>query len=145
MPLIYPVSKPASYPETVAVAGSNAMQQPWKDSSNGALVDVSAPAENIRRARAGWVNLTEHVNDTDQSEGTSMAVSLAASVAALWVSYHGYENLLAHYQEPKKIPAAFRKIIQTQGARQPEIWPANRFGTGLLDAERVLQAALPEI
>ena len=142
--LLYVVSKPASYPETIAVCGSNALERPWKDSSNGKAVDICAPAENIRRARSGWINLTKHVNDTDQSEGTSMSASLVASVAALWISYHGYDSLLAHYNgDPSKVPEAFREIITTTGKRTPQDWPAKRYGAGIIDAELILRAPLP--
>lgn len=146
LPLLYPVSKPASYPEVIAVGGSNAEQKPWRDSSNGAEVDICVPAENIRRARAGWINLTEHVQDTDQSEGTSMSAALAAGVAALWISYHGWDKLLAHYQnDAAKIPQAFHKIIATTGHRSPNDWDTSRYGAGLLDAARVLRAPLPTL
>ena len=146
LPLIYLVAKPASYPETIAVCGSNAEEKPWRDSSNGPAVDICAPAENIRRARSGWVNLTEHVQDTDQSEGTSMSAALTASVAALWLSYHGWDALLAHYDnEPARIPQAFRKILQTSGHRRPDHWNTRRYGAGIIDAARVLQAPLPEL
>ncbi|MCG8671835.1 MAG: S8/S53 family peptidase [Pseudomonadales bacterium] len=146
LPLIYFVAKPAIYPETIAVCGSNAEEQPWKDSSNGSAVDICAPAENIRRARSGWINLTEHVKDTDQSEGTSMSTALTAGVAALWISYHGYDNLVAFYGgEAQKVPEAFKEILNTVGHRRPDNWNTYRYGSGIIDAAKVLQAPLPEL
>lgn len=140
------VSVPASYEETIAVCGSNAYGEPWRDTSRGPEADICAPAEDIRRARAGWVNLTKHVNDTDRSEGTSMSAALTASVAALWISYHGYDTLLAHYgNEPAKIPEAFRFILHHHGYRRPNGWDTDLFGAGIIDAARVLQAPLPSL
>ena len=144
-PFLVGVAKPASYPETIAVCGSNAYQKPWRDSAKGSEVDICAPAEDIRRARAGWVNLFTHVNDTDRSEGTSMATALTASVAAMWISYHGYDNLVAHYQDPAKLTEAFRQILRTHGHRRPGDWNTDLYGAGILDAEQVLLAPLPQI
>ncbi|MCU0661124.1 MAG: S8/S53 family peptidase [Myxococcota bacterium] len=145
-PLLMGVSKPASYEETIAVCGSNAYGEPWRDTARGSEVDICAPAEDVRRARAGWVNMTEYVNDTDRSEGTSMSTALAASVAALWLGYHGYDALLAHYgNRPSKVPEAFRQILQTSGCRKPSGWDTARFGAGIIDAALVLKAPLPKL
>lgn len=145
-PGLLSVSKPASYEDTIAVGGSNAYGEPWRDTLRGPSVDVCAPAEDIRRARAGWVNMTKHVNDTDRSEGTSMSTALAASVAALWIGYHGYDALVAHYDNvPAKIPAAFRQILRTTGRRQPVGWDTSKFGAGIIDAALVLKAPLPDL
>ena len=146
LPFITKVPKPASYEETIAVCGSNADQKAWRDTSRGKEVDICAPAEDIRRARAGWVNYREHVNDTDRSEGTSMSSALTAGVAALWISYHGYENLLVHYGNiPSKIPRAFKQILKTYGHRKPDGWDTTLYGAGIIDAVLVLEAPLPEL
>jgi thermitase len=145
-PWMNDVSKPASYEETIAVGGHTAYQTPWRDTSRGPEVDICAPAEDIRRARAGWVNMTEHVNDTDRSEGTSMSTALTAGVAALWLSYHGYDNLVEHYDnDPSKLQEAFREIITTTGNRRPTDWDTSRYGAGLLDAAKVLASPLPDL
>ena len=90
--------------------------------------------------------MTEHVNDTDRSEGTSMATALTASVAAMWVGYHGYDALLEYYGDmPSKIPEAFRQILHTSGHRRPADWDTDLYGAGIIDAARVLEAELPNI
>lgn len=140
------VAKPASYPETIAVCGSNADEKIWHDTCRGEEIDICSPAEDIRRARAGWVDLTRQINDTDKSEGTSMSTALVSSVAALWLSYHGYENLVDHYSnDPSKIPEAFRKIIKTTGHRRPQHWDTGSFGAGIIDAALVLKSPLPSV
>lgn len=145
-PLLNNVSKPAAYEETIAVCGSNAAQEPWRDTSRGPEVDICAPAEDIRRARAGWFNMTEHVNDTDRGEGTSMSTALVASVAAMWVSYHGFDTLVEHYAGvPAKVPEAFREILHTTGKRTPPNWDTSRFGAGIIDARAVLESPLPKL
>ena len=138
------VAKPGAYKETIAVAGSTYKQTPWRDSARGEKVDISAPAKDIRRARAGWVSLKRHVMDTDRGEGTSMAAALAASAAALWVSYHGYDRLLEYYDnKPAYIPKAFRYLLKNSGVRTPPNWDVSQFGAGILDVKKVLMARLP--
>ena len=75
-----------------------------------------------------------------------MSTALTASVAALWISYHGYENLLAHYNNiPSKIPQAFRHIIKNNGHRRPEGWDTKLYGVGIIDAALILESPLPDI
>ncbi|MBH0111620.1 S8 family serine peptidase [Novosphingobium sp. YJ-S2-02] len=42
---------PARYNEVIAVAGTNSDDEPWKGSSRGAAVDISAPGELVWRAQ----------------------------------------------------------------------------------------------
>jgi thermitase len=75
-----------------------------------------------------------------------MAAALAASVAAMWISYHGYENLVEHYgNAPSALQEAFRKIIWVAGHRRPNDWDTGRYGAGIIDAAKVLAAPLPEL
>ena len=45
------VVAPAAYDETIAVGGTNINDSPWKGTSRGQAVDVSAPAEQVWVAR----------------------------------------------------------------------------------------------
>ena len=75
-----------------------------------------------------------------------MSTALTASVAAMWISYHGYDNLLKHYNyNASKIPEAFKKIIKTYGHRKHEDWNTKLYGAGIVDAALVLQAPLPKL
>ena len=75
-----------------------------------------------------------------------MSAALTAGVAALWISYHGWDNLLAYYNnEAAKMPEAFRRILKTDGHRRPQSRNTYRYGKGIVDAAKVLKAPLPEL
>ena len=73
---------PASDPNCIAMGGVNRLDQPWKGTSRGRRIDVSAPAENVyvavRRPDDGGAT-----NRIKPSQGTSFAAALTAGVAAL--------------------------------------------------------------
>ena len=131
------VVSPASYPETIAVAGSNIARHPWIGSCRGDAVDITAPAESVWRA-----HITRDGQLTAQrGNGTSFAAALLAGIAALWLSYK--RNQLAAYEHDKaRIPEIFRQLLRASAARNHKL-PKHGFGAGIVDAHALLTTDLP--
>lgn len=126
------VTAPASFDETIAVAGCNIDDKPWPGSCRGEEVDITAPAESVPHA---WISDNDP-NDVKRGHGTSFAVALTAGVAAMWRSYHA--DALSNVP-PRRIPEIFRKALKST-ARQNNNLPRGKFGAGVLDAEALIKA-----
>ena len=77
-----------------------------------------------------------------RSHGTSYATATTAGVAALWLAFHGRQNLVSKYGE-SNIPAVFKELLRSRGFNAPNGWDTEDFGPGILDAHRLLSAPLP--
>lgn len=132
---------PAAYDEVIAVTGSNVRREIWKGSSRGKQVDVTAPGESVWYAKSlkQGDNITY---DILQGDGTSFSAPIVAGVAALWLSYHGRDQLIARYGA-EKIPFIFNQILRDSCEKFPT-WKPNKFGAGIVNAEKVLAAPLPD-
>ena len=129
---------PARYDECIAVAGVNHRRQPWSGSCRGPAVDISAPGENVWAARAGAANGTE----VSQGQGTSFAVALAASAAALWLAHHGRDAVIAAARaQGVTVARLFRRLVRATSQKPPG-WDATKMGAGIVDCEALLKAAL---
>ncbi len=129
------VTPPASYDETIAVAGSNIDRDPWAQSCRGSKVDISAPGESVWRAAI----TKDGSNDTGRGSGTSYAVALTAGVAALWRSFHAAE---LEARNPKDIQELFRKVLKDSAQKDHNL-PSGEFGAGIVDAEAILRMPIP--
>jgi serine protease len=126
---------PARYDDCLAVAAVNDVDQPWKGSCRGPAVDVSAPGENVFRARVGDPAVA-------QGQGTSFAVALTAGVAAMWLAHHGRPNLIgAARARGETLQAMFRRLVRAT-ARRPSGWDSFNMGAGVVDARALLEADL---
>ena len=133
------VVTPARAPRTISVAGSTPNDRPWTGSSFGAAVDISAPAWPIWRASTTQYGRFEY----GYGDGTSFAAPQVAGTAALWLAKHR-TVLDDKYPERWMRVTAFLKLLK-ETARIPTAgWDTRNYGTGLLDAFAVLDAALPE-
>jgi len=136
------VVAPAAYDDCLAIGGTNIHGLPWRGSSRGSAVDVSAPAEHV------WVAMRRSANapitETSAGQGTSFAVANVAGSAALWLAFHGRDDLIAQYGSGATLQEVFRTLLQ-ETARVPEGWDAGSFGAGILDVEALLQADLPAL
>ncbi|TRW42907.1 S8 family peptidase [Georgenia yuyongxinii] len=141
------VVAPASYPECLAVAATNADSRPWQGSSHGPLVDISAPGESV------WVAAVDRTSGSPtylerRASGTSYAVACLAGVAALWIAHHGHEAIVARYGRAH-VQAAFLALLRSHGHREPpgwDTWPgAGNYGVGIVDAAAQLEAGLPPL
>jgi len=78
----------------------------------------------------------------DRGSGTSFAVATTAGVAALWVSFHGFKNLVSRYGAAQ-IARVFKSLLQST-CRTPPGWDTANFGPGIVDARALLAAPLPD-
>jgi subtilisin family serine protease len=136
------VVAPARFPECIAVAATNIEDGPWKHSSRGPEVDISAPGESV------WVadiRLEESPPryDVRRHSGTSFAVTHLGGVAALWLAHHRRQALLERYG-PENLQAAFLYLVTTAGNWKPPNWDSNNYGAGIVDAHALLKAPLPD-
>lgn len=133
---------PAAFDEVIAVAASRIDNTEWPGSCRGSAVDITAPGSSVWRAKTkkkagGSLDFT-----VERGSGTSYAVAQAAGLAALWLSYHGRQNLIARYTKAR-LASVFKRLLQ-QTCRTPSGWDTNDFGPGIADAYALLSASLPK-
>lgn len=134
---------PARYDAVIAVAGSNVADKPWKGSSRGDAVDITAPGEHVWRALR--TATADSVSGIDAGQGTSFATALVAGAAALWLSHHGRGAAIAEaHRRGIPLQRLFRSALQAS-ARTPAGWDTDDFGPGILDAAALLALALEAI
>jgi serine protease len=136
---------PAAYDEVIGVAACNAKGEIWIGSSRGKAVDVTAPGESVWHATAKRNEQTGEVFfGVNRGNGTSFAVTAVAGVAALWLSYHGRDKLIQKYGL-SNLSAIFKQVLGFScdpiSVTESEV---GQFGTGIINAEKVLSAPLPE-
>lgn len=131
------VTIPARYNEVIAVAGCDSDMNPWSGSSRGHDVDVTAPAKGVWKAA--------YKKDTPSvvpGNGTSFAVATTAGVAALWLAYWGRDALIEHYGSPEKMVVGFKQLLQSTCNRDNNLPQNNKWGAGIVDAEKLLNVEL---
>jgi hypothetical protein len=79
-------------------------------------------------------------------DGTSYATACCSGAAALWLAWHGLENLKNFYSNTGlwQIPKAFKYLAMTTA--KPGNWPediTDKYGRGVLDIPALLAANLP--
>jgi len=133
---------PAKFDNVVAVAASNALDRPWKDSAHGDAVDIAAPGESVWRAytqRSATVAGVDY--SVAPSSGTSYAVATSAGACALWLARHGATALRRRYRG--RLVGVFLQLLKTAGFRAVPRWDTGDYGAGILDATALLAAPLP--
>lgn len=132
------VVAPAVYEDTIAVAATDEEDLPWRHSSHGPAVTVSAPGENV------WVASRRTPADpNDQvrpSNGTSFATAEVAGAAALWMAHHGRDAIEAA-AAGERVQDRFERLLRAS-ARPPEGWDKREYGEGILDVRALLEADL---
>ncbi|MCZ6809434.1 MAG: S8 family serine peptidase [Proteobacteria bacterium] len=132
------VVAPAVYDATVAVAASNVHAVPWKGSSRGRSVDISAPGERVHVA---WKKSPEDSStNTIRSDGTSYAAAYAAGAAALWIAHHGEQAIREAYGSGTR-KDLFVELLK-RSANTPDGWDSSKYGAGILDAAALLRSPL---
>lgn len=140
---------PARIPGVLACAASNALQAPWRFSGMGAEVAITAPGELV------WHDASSVKQDGKLEEGrvngngTSFATANIAGLAALWLSYHGRDDLIQNHcsGRPELLPFLFRLCLQKSSDKKPPFIRGGEggFGKGIARADKLLTAKLPEV
>lgn len=132
------VVSPAKLPRTLTLAGVSQTLLPWGGSSYGPEVDVSGPADGIRRAEMRNGKPAYRGG----GDGTSYATAMTAGAAALWLAHHG-SVLSTRYPQPWQRVEAFKSVLLSS-AQVPGGWQVGGgFGSGVIDVHRLLLEPLP--
>jgi serine protease len=130
---------PAAYDEVIAVTGSTVERGIWFGATIGKQVDVVAPGASIWYAKTRKdENSNELQYSIESGAGTSFSAPFVAGVAALWLSYHGRDNLIERYGA-EKIPFIFNQLLRDTCDTFPT-WNPNKHGKGIVNAEKLLIA-----
>lgn len=134
---------PARYAEVIAVGGSNVDDGTWIGSCRGGAVDISAPAELVWKAQRNAA--AESMGVVAPGQGTSYATAITAGVAALWLSHHGRDNVIAHAARQGVNVQQLFKAALLATSRQPQGWDSENYGRGVVAADALLELALSDI
>jgi serine protease len=129
---------PSAYAAAIAVGGTNEASQPWEGASMGSHVAWSAPAKGVF---AAFTDKKDNalVYNIRQTAGTSDAAAITSGIAALWLSYFGRDVLMARFGAHGLVDA-FVHAVKDRGIVVPENWPSEDYGTGIIHADRLLDA-----
>jgi len=134
---------PASDDRVIAVAGVDVNDKPWKGTSAGPSVTISAPAENVYVARRTPID--GGIGTVSGGQGTSFAVTTTAGVAALWIGHFGRAKIRA---EAKRRGVSVQELFRTAltaTARRPARWNSWLYGAGIVDGAALLRLSLSKI
>ncbi len=138
-----PVLYPASSPNVIAATATSYNDHLWNLSAMGPEVFVAAPGDGV------WTNSPNRDENTlelreshGQGHGTTWAAGTVSGIAALWLSYHGRDNLVARYGEAGLVQA-FKEVVQRGGFNRPDYWNPAEEGVGIINARKVLEQPLP--
>jgi hypothetical protein len=129
---------PARLPDVIAVAACNARREPWRRSSRGFDVDITAPGVSVWRADAS----APGTFTVGQSSGTSYATAHVAAFCALWLAKHGGFDALSTTYGVAGPARLFREALAATAIAPPG-WDAENFGPGIADALELVRRALP--
>ncbi len=139
---------PAAYSRNrlcCAVAAVGYESKPWGRTARGPAVTVSAPGEDV------WGATMRSADDDPTkvraSQGTTLATSTTAGVAALWVAAHGGRTALKDHadQVGTTVQDMFMRAI-VNDLSPPAAWDgATDLGAGVIDVAKTLAFPLPKI
>lgn len=123
---------PGRFSRVVTVGGATTDGKklyPWRGAARGREVDISGPADVIRRGTTVLERGRERFVITNGGDGTSFATAMCAGIAVLWLARRGAELDAAYGSERWARVAAFKKLLRST-AHVPENWDAGNYGTG---------------
>ena len=137
---------PAAYARMglcTAVAALQPDLRPWPRTGRGPEVTISTYGEHVWGAAKNDASASD--TGVRASQGTTLATSITAGVAAFWVARHGGRaSLLTKARAAGTTVQAMWTHCLTAGIKRPPAWDnASDLGRGVLDANRVLDASLP--
>ena len=139
---------PGRFNRCVTVGGVGPGLRPWSSAATGIYVDLCGPADEIRRVQAESLAPGQTASNIapKTADGTSYATACCSGAAALWLAWHGLDNLKLKYSATGlwQIPKAFKYLAMTTAKKGS--WPASitdKYGSGVLDIPALLKAPLP--
>lgn len=127
-----------------AVAALQPDLRPWDKSGRGGQVTLSAFGEQV------WGAAKNSADDPPggirSSQGTTLATSMTAGVAALWVARHGGRQALRAIADARgtTVQALWNRAV-VDGLSPPAVWTGSGdLGAGVLDAGKALAAPLAD-
>lgn len=137
-PVVFP-ARLAQQGLAAAIAAVDYLYQPWEKTSKGPEVTVSAFGEAVWGARR---SSAAGASTVSRSQGTTLATSLTAGVAALWVAHHGGRAKLRGLAQSRgtTVQRLFNNAVQ-RSAYRPSGWPRG-MGAGMVNAASLLVYSL---
>jgi hypothetical protein len=132
---------PARYDETIAPAATRIQNVPWELTHGGPEVDLCAPGFEMYIPfpyKEKGVGLGYGYK---WSEGSSFAVPIIATAAALWRMHHGKKLEVFSAIEQVEL---FRSIIRKTATPFSEPVPPGLYGSGIINFREMLAAPLPD-
>ncbi len=144
LPLRRSFSRIATSPMAIGVGCAMHDDVPWHLTHASPTLDVLAPAYDIVSPFTNHnLGRGELTYGFFVSEGSSYATPLVAAAAALWVEHHG--DALDRYSEKWMRVEAFKHCLRHSSRPARGVTEDQRglYGSGVIDALRLLQVALP--
>ena len=138
---------PGRFNRVMTVSGHGPARAPWGTAASGKYVDWCAPSDQIRRLTVSeGTGIQTGINKKIDGDGTSYGTAVTSAIAAMWLAWHGVDNLKNRYAALWMIPAAFKKCVkQSCVSWIPGTEGANgRYGVGMIDAAKLLTVPLPQ-
>lgn len=143
---------PARFKSTIAATAINVRCHPWKGSSHGHAVDISAPGESVWRATLN----EKHNYINAMGKGTTFATGNTSGTAALWLAWHSDNPAMKQLRESGLVTEAFRNGLRASAWKPnsdpnlnpPEThcesseWDSGGYGPGILNASALLDVPL---
>ena len=151
---------PARFRSTIAVAATNISCVPWRYSSRGDNVDISAPGESVWHAAAEKDKNGDIEFLNRMGHGTTFATGNTSGAAALWLAYHRNHPKLVELIQDGRLTETFRWMLERSAwnpaapntehpigthCADDQLWDANQYGPGILDVAALLKIPLTDL
>lgn len=137
---------PGAFGRVVTVGGATtsngSILHPWRGASRGPEVDISGPADAIRRGTTTRDGDGERFVIANGGDGTSFATAMCAGIAVLWLAKRGQELDEEYGPDKWARIAAFKHLLRAT-AQVPADWDRNNYGPGVYQAGKLLAEPLP--
>ncbi|MCY4645071.1 MAG: S8/S53 family peptidase [Bacteriovoracales bacterium] len=133
---------PSRYQDVISVAATDSDGLPWRYSSRGKQVHISAPGVGVWSANS-WFKNNRVYFSIARKHGTSFSTAYVAGAAALFLSHHGHDNLQKIYKR-KNISKLFLYMLKNHAYNRPGGWDTQNYGVGILDVYKLISAPLPD-
>jgi len=134
---------PGQFSETILATAGTIQCTPWEDATFSPSVDITVPGVDVWHATTFKRRNGEFVWASRRGIGTSFSAPLLAGAAAIWLSYHGWDNLVRRYGKGN-VYKVFRKVLESPaGHRTCKGLDPKKHGAGYLNVLNLLNAPLP--